>query len=343
MEERYFAASNSGRGFIGYFDRIFDPAFLDRIYIIKGGPGTGKSYFMRKIAEKAEEKGRRVIYYYCSSDQNSLDGIIIDGKLGFLDGTAPHAREASLPGCCEDIIDLGAFWDSELLAKNKHIIEGLNAEKKKYYSLAYRYLAAYEEISRGAEVLISPLVDFVKLRKSIRNIFKGIKKGDGYSLGVAICDSVGMEGRVFFHSLEEKAEQVFYISDLFDTSHFYLSAVIEMAMEYGLVVTVSYDPINSDRLDAVYLVRDKILFTASSSAVGKKISMSSFIQKQSLAPLRSSLKNSMKLRDLMLDETVLALEGVKKAHFQLEEIYKGAMDFSAKEKFTEKFIEKLSL
>lgn len=343
MEERYFAASNSGRGFIGYFDRIFNPAFLDRIYIIKGGPGTGKSYFMRKIAERAEEKGRRVIYYYCSSDQNSLDGIIIDGKLGFLDGTAPHAREASLPGCSENIVDLGAFWDSDRLMNSKSLIEYLNAEKKKYYSLAYRYLAAYEEISEGAEGIIAPLIDFEKLRKSIGRIFKSIKKGDGYSLGIAICDSVGMEGRVLFHSLEDKADRVFVISDLFDTAHFYLENVVDMAMEYGLEVTVSYDPINSDRLDAVYFVRDKILFTAYPSAVGKKISMSGFIPNESLAPVRSSLKNAMKLRDLMLDETVSALNGVKKAHFQLEEIYKGAMDFSAKEKFTEEFIRKLSL
>ena len=61
MEERYFAASNSGSGFVSYFGEIFNPACFEHVYIIKGGPGTGKSYFMRMIADEAEKKGKKVI------------------------------------------------------------------------------------------------------------------------------------------------------------------------------------------------------------------------------------------------------------------------------------------
>ncbi|MBQ4120809.1 MAG: hypothetical protein IJD35_02210, partial [Clostridia bacterium] len=53
-ENSYFAALNSHRGFCSYFPVLFAPY---RRYIIKGGPGCGKSTLMKKIAQTAEEKG----------------------------------------------------------------------------------------------------------------------------------------------------------------------------------------------------------------------------------------------------------------------------------------------
>jgi hypothetical protein len=343
MEERYFAASNSCRGFMGYFGEIFDPSKLEHVYIIKGGPGTGKNMFMRCIAKAAEKKKMKVVYYYCSSDQNSLDGIIIGGRIAVLDGTAPHTADASLPGAAEDIVDLGVFWRMEELSEKRDEIESLNAEKKKHYSMAYRYLAAYHEISESARVLTSPIIDREKLRKSVSSVFKGVKSGTKYRPSIAICDSVGMEGRVRFESLENKAKQIYSIADLFDTAHEYLSEAANEAMLKKKAVTLSYDPINSDRLDALYLEEEEILLTRSDVPNAKVISMSRFIPQRALAPYRSSLKNAMKLRELMLDETLSELAAVKKVHFEIEEIYKSAMDFPAKEKFTKDFLKKLSL
>ena len=173
MEERYFAASNSGRGFVSYFGEIFDPAHFEHIYIIKGGPGTGKSYFMRMIAEQVEKKGRKVVYYYCSSDQSSLDGITVDGKFAILDGTAPHDTDATIPGAAEDIIDLGAFWNSSQLSTCREKIESLNSAKKRHYKRAYSYLAAYHDISDGAEKTIEPLIDFEKIKKKCQYYYEG--------------------------------------------------------------------------------------------------------------------------------------------------------------------------
>ena len=72
----YFGAANTSRGFENYFPNIFNPKKFDRIYIIKGGPGSGKSTIMKKIAKAAVQKGYEPILYRCSSDVQSLDGII---------------------------------------------------------------------------------------------------------------------------------------------------------------------------------------------------------------------------------------------------------------------------
>ena len=87
--QHYFSGGNTASGFVSYYDYIFRD--LDRLYIIKGAPGTGKSKLMRDIANEACNRNYTIEYYHCASDPDSLDGIIIrDISVGVLDGTAPH-------------------------------------------------------------------------------------------------------------------------------------------------------------------------------------------------------------------------------------------------------------
>ena len=52
---KYFLAANSCEGFCSYFDKSYLPDGEWRAFIIKGGPGTGKSSFMKYFALKASE------------------------------------------------------------------------------------------------------------------------------------------------------------------------------------------------------------------------------------------------------------------------------------------------
>jgi len=103
----FFAASNSRRGFQSYYESCFRHR-VDRLICIKGGPGTGKSTLMRHVANEAERRGWRAEYYYCSSDADSLDAVLLFGKgrsLGLVDATLPHTFEPGLPGAEEEILD----------------------------------------------------------------------------------------------------------------------------------------------------------------------------------------------------------------------------------------------
>ena len=113
---KYFLASNSCDGFISYFDTCFDPKDGWKSYIIKGGPGTGKSSFMKKIAKRAEEEGYSVHRCPCSSAPDSLDAVVIPKlKVSVLDGTAPHVIDPKYPGAVENILNFGDFWNKEKL------------------------------------------------------------------------------------------------------------------------------------------------------------------------------------------------------------------------------------
>lgn len=123
MSASFFMAANSGKGFFSLFDEIHSPREGWKLYVIKGGPGTGKSSLMKKIAEISEEKGYFCERIFCSSDPDSLDGVVIPAlKVSIADGTSPHIIEPKYPGVSEKIINLGECWDEKILKKNSEHI-----------------------------------------------------------------------------------------------------------------------------------------------------------------------------------------------------------------------------
>jgi hypothetical protein len=104
----FFLCANSGFGFVSHVEEAL--ADCARLYVLNGGPGTGKSRFMEEIASAAESRGHKVSRILCSSDPSSLDGVHIeDLGIGLVDGTAPHVVEPTLPGAREQLLDPGAF------------------------------------------------------------------------------------------------------------------------------------------------------------------------------------------------------------------------------------------
>ncbi len=87
----YFLGANSPNGFYSLYDQLIDPGLAEDIFILKGGPGCGKSSLMRTVGKAMEDKGLYVEYIQCSGDPDSLDGIVIPAlKTAIVDGTAPH-------------------------------------------------------------------------------------------------------------------------------------------------------------------------------------------------------------------------------------------------------------
>lgn len=132
----YYAGGNTARGFTSLFESSLQG--LDRIYILKGGPGTGKSTLIRTIADDLVNRGYDVELIHCASDNGSLDGVIVpELKVGIVDGTAPHVIEPRLPGAVEQYVNLGEAWDSARLGAHRSAIERLNGEIRQAYEFAY--------------------------------------------------------------------------------------------------------------------------------------------------------------------------------------------------------------
>lgn len=140
-----FAGANTAAGFWSFYNYLVDDK-LRRSYILKGGPGTGKSTLLATLA-KALSGRYQVDIYHCSADVESLDGIFVHQlDVTVVDGTAPHVVDPRLPGAVQQLVDLGACWDAAPLMKQREKITRLADDIGAAYRSAYRWLAAAEAV-----------------------------------------------------------------------------------------------------------------------------------------------------------------------------------------------------
>lgn len=149
---RVFAGANSAYGFWSLYEEQLRLAG-QRVYVIKGGPGCGKSTFMRRIAEDLSANGFEVDLLQCSSDNASIDGFIVPTLgLAMVDGTAPHVIDPDYPGVTGEIIDFGRFMDRPALRALREEIVAVTDANRACYGHVYHYLAAarvfYDDVRR---------------------------------------------------------------------------------------------------------------------------------------------------------------------------------------------------
>ena len=357
MQEKYFAASNSSEGFKNYFCDIFGTA--DFLYIIKGGPGTGKSSFMLRQAESAMEKGWRVEFYYCSSDPDSIDGILIrtdERRVGIIDGTPPHVSEPKYPGAYDEIINLGAFWNRDLLIKQKNEIMALCDRKSAEYKNAYTFLRSVGNLRAVNDALIFEAVDQEKMRAAAKRILAHIPELDKgvATFRTALIDSVSMNGRVRFNTFEKRAKRLYLVGDVYGAGHMFLNIVSELLGDFDVSVRISYDPVCAKHVDAIFIEGADTAFVlcdgadealradANGDVVQDEtrmfINVKRFIDADKLRENRSEIRYTAHLAQNSLDGALHALSKAKIYHFLLEDIYGKAMHWRKKDEFEKNFI-----
>ena len=145
MQDRtYFLGANTAQGFFSCYDsfcRAEDGGFL---WIIKSGPGSGKSTLMRRVAAEARKRGHAVETALCSGDPDSLDGVFVpELRFGVMDGTSPHVLEPRAIGADSLYLDFSPFYDVRSLKEKQAEFNALYSAYKEPYRDAYRALAEF--------------------------------------------------------------------------------------------------------------------------------------------------------------------------------------------------------
>lgn len=329
---RYFASANSAEGFVSYFGEVFGAC--RRLYVIKGGPGTGKSRFMSEVAKRAHEVER----YYCSSDASSLDGILIDGWVGLVDGTAPHVWEPYCVGAFEQIVNLGEFWNERLLTASRAEIEMLSEQKRNCYSQAYAYLAAIGQAERGIDGRLREALMKDKLRRAASRFLRDVKGDCRAKRQIGLCSAIGMMGQAHFDTYEKQKISL-AISDGVGLAWFLLEELDTLCRVRGISGRVAPSALFPQRLEAIELTGQGLSFFAGEGE--DVVYMKKFFDVKKMRALRPVLRGTRETQNRLKDYALEALARASEAHFALEKIYSETMDFRAKEQFTEEFCKKL--
>lgn len=338
LVRKFFAGSNSSEGFYSLFNQIIG-ADAKRVYLLKGGPGTGKNHFMKNIERSLAQQGYDRELFFCSSDPDSLDAISFpELGIALIDATAPHAQEPKWPGCRDEIINLGSFWSAEGLMKNREEIIQDGLMKQRRFVSAFRYFNA----ARCLEENIA-----ARNSKQARNNDLELKKV--YNL---ICESraniseLGKIRRLFASALTPEG-YVSHITDLVEEyTNIYilrgfpgtgkseeLKKIVDLTQIMGLDIEVFLYPLDPKKLLHVLIPKLHLAIlteTTFESLEQLNAIRIQFGESDSQQELNS---NDVFLFKELIDLGIDSLNEARLGHGKIEEIYGRQMDFEALESY----------
>lgn len=349
---KFFLGANTPTGFVSRFDQLYNPKDSWFCYILKGGPGTGKSTLMKKVALEAKKHKIESELIYCASDPDSLDAVIFPSiKFCIVDGTSPHTLDPIYPGASDKIINLGQCWSEEKLYNSKDEIIELSERNSNFHKISQRYLAAFGTIDKDIQKIIYESLDKAKLqsysKRLAKKLFKPQNKGP-VSESVKFIGAITPKGTVLFEdTLSEICEHIYTIDDDYGIiSNIILSSLRRDALNSGYNVITCYSPLSpKDRIESLIIPELKIGFATSNLwhpivklYSAKKIRTKRFLDSYKLSLKKQRLSFNRKIAKQLLDEAINNLNRAKSTHDSLEQLYIKAMDYKKLNSITNKII-----
>ncbi len=353
----FFLATKTCDGFFSVFDHLYYPKEGWFCYVLKGGPGTGKSTLMKKIAEKAEKMRIETELIHCSSDPKSLDAVVLpELKTCVADGTAPHVIEPKYPGVAEKIINLGDFWNEKKLRKNSETLIKLFEENESFHKKATASLKALGGIKKSQKFIFENALEAEKLEeftdKFVSSVFGNLKYEKTPTEKLRSIDAITPEGHMVFEKSIKNygAKTAYVIEDKYEIiSNQILQKIRSEALKNNMEIISLLSALFAEtHLRAVYLPEISALFVAKNPKTEphlfsnlknvKKINTTKFLNLAALKSHKNLLGLYEKISAELMNQTTENLSLALENHDKIEEIYISAMDYKKVNKTADKLI-----
>lgn len=332
MKTRFFLGANSPDGFKSLYGDFVDPV-NDRLNIIKSGPGSGKSTFMKIIAEKAESNGLDVELIQCSGDPDSLDGVYLPQKnVAYVDGTSPHVIDAVYAGSGDNYIDLSRFYDrAGIRSAHSEIVELTQAYKEEY-SKAYLLISAYSSAKRA---LMPDNSEYIaKGVKRIKGIISRELKRSENDVGKVkrrFLDGITCKGNVtLYDTVQQLCDRVYQIDGLCGISDFALQEIYLRGKSLNLNMILCLSP-NDEGINHILFPQLSTAFITENYEIPYPYPVYRRIRLDSIpdAGFIKAIKEAKRVSDALSAKAIEKLQRAKALHDELEKKYNPFVDFDA--------------
>lgn len=338
---QYFLGGNTPSGFYSLYHELSDPHRIRALYILKGGPGCGKSTLMKRVARHAQAAGLDTVLIPCSGDPDSLDGLILPRlSAAIVDGTAPHVVEPVCPGAVERYVDLSHYYDRDALQPLKADLLAASDACHRCYRRAYRCLGAAGELRKNMTELLTTDGMHQKLARRAKGIAgrelkrSADSRGEG-QLSHRFLSAVTCSGPiVLWDTVAAQAERVYALADSFGLAHDLLAPLLTAALAAGHDAVACPDPMAPDRLAHLIFPGLSLAFVTSSPEqpwphrTYRRLRLDAMADSDVFRINRPRLRFTRKVAAALSEEGISALAHAKENHDRLEALYNPHVDFA---------------
>lgn len=352
----FFMGTNAPEGFCSLYDELTVPKPGYRRFLIKGGAGTGKSSLMKKAAEIFKNNEHFTEMIHCSSDYNSLDGVIFgDGRCSIVDSTPPHVIEPTYPGAFESVINLISAFDEAKLEKRLPEIVALQEQNNALHKKCRSYLACANILISQNKSTASAYTDFLKLcsfsYRTAKKYFKKLPKcGEKRCRLLSAVTSKGM--LCYESSVSALCENIIAFRDDYSaSSHVFMDIICDEAVKSGYIVYACYSPfapkeyidhIIIPELSLAFVTKNK-MYPFKTLTLTKTIHYTRFTNQTMLKNRKAQLAFNRKAADELIASATDCLKAAKANHDNLEKQYTDAVDFQIVNELTDEVISRIRM
>lgn len=352
---QYFLGANSPQGFYSLYDQLIDRDTARAVYILKGGPGCGKSTLMRRVAQRAELAELPVEHILCSGDPDSLDGVVLPTLgVALVDGTAPHVVEPRLPGAVDHYVNLGACYDAAALAPLRGDLTACAAGYKECYQQAYGNLSAAAQVRQDARAVLYSGAFREKAQKRAAGILsREVRRKKGAPMGRVrqrFLSGMTCQSRLtLWDTAFSQCQKVYHLCDRWGMAHEMLSVLLTGVQRGGYDVVACPSPMAPMRLEHLLVPKLGLAFlscpgdTELPGTPCRRVHIDAMLDPALLRENRGRLRLSVHIAGELEAAAADHLARAKAMHDELEALYNPHVDFQQVSRTAEEIIGQIGL